>query len=149
WTDDQNHAVRIAVDDSAMPGGPERPRHGRLGRRHPLLELALLERDLAEACERLEDLLLAGRLEVLRDRPLERRLVLPVEPGHAVELFDSPRVAPRHARREAALLSLEQIQERIHVRGSSNRRLPFELLGTRSCQSTVRTMRKRAFPAII
>src|SRR5215475_7765455 len=57
-----------------MPCGRECPRHGRLGRRHPILELALLDRDLAEACERLEDPLLAGGLEVLRDRSLERRL---------------------------------------------------------------------------
>ena len=47
---------------------------------------------------------LAGGLEVLPDRPLECCLVLPDEAGHAVELFDPPSIAPRHARREVALL---------------------------------------------
>src|SRR5215813_6734664 len=104
-----------------MPGGGERPRHRRLGRRHPILELALLERDLAEACERLEDLLLTGGLEILLDRPLERRLILPDKPGHAVELLDAPRIAPRRARREVALLPVEQLLERMHDRTSSDR----------------------------
>src|SRR5262245_10847205 len=72
-----------------MPCGRECPRHGRLGRRRPILELALLDRDLAEACERLEDPLLAGGLEVLRDRSLERRLVLPGNPGRRLVEWDS------------------------------------------------------------
>src|SRR5262249_31910209 len=114
WAADQRHAVRIAVDYTAVPGGRERPRHGRLDWRHPVLELALLELDLAEACERLEHLFLAGGLEVPPDRPLEGRLVLADEPGHAVELFDSPRVTLRHAGREGALLPVEQILELIY-----------------------------------
>src|SRR5262249_1114168 len=104
-----------------MPGGGERPRHGRLGRRHPILELALLERDLAEACERLEDLLLTGGLEILPHPPLGRCLILADKPRHAVELLDAPRIAPRLARREVALLPVEQILERIHDRTSSDR----------------------------
>src|SRR5262249_50225424 len=104
-----------------MPGGRERPRHGSLSRSHPILELALLERDLAEAGEHLEDLLLTGGLEILRDRPLERCLILPDKPDHAVELLDAPRIAPRRARREVALLPVEQILERIHDRTSSDR----------------------------
>jgi hypothetical protein len=54
----------------------------------------------------------------VRDRPLERRLVLPDEPGHAAELFNSPRVAPRLARGELAVLSLEKVLEQIHDRTS-------------------------------
>src|SRR5262249_27548466 len=34
--------------------------------------------------------------------------------GHAAELFNSPRVAPRLARGEVALLSLEEVLEQIH-----------------------------------
>ena len=71
-----------------MPCGREYPRHGGLGRPHPILELALLDRDLAEACERLEDPLVAGGLEVLRDRSLERRLVLPGNPGRRLVEWD-------------------------------------------------------------
>jgi hypothetical protein len=96
---DQRHAVRIAVDNTTMPGGHERPRHWWRGRRHPVLELALMELDLAEACKRLEHLFLAGGLEVPPDRPLEGCLVLPDEPGHSVELLDPPCMAPRLARR--------------------------------------------------
>ena len=104
-----------------MRGGRQRPRHGRLDRLHPRLKLAFLESDLAEAGERLEDLLLAGGLEILRNRPLELCFVLGDELGHAVKLLDPPRIAPRHSRREVPLLPVQQILERIHGRHSSER----------------------------
>jgi hypothetical protein len=104
-----------------VPGGRQRPRHGCLDRLHPVLELALLECDLAEAGERLEDLLLTGGLEILRNSPPELCFVLRDEPGHAVKLLDPPRIAPRHSRREMPLLPVQQILERIHGRRSSER----------------------------
>ena len=48
-TDDQHHTVRVAVNYATMPGRGERCRHGRLGGRHPIFELTLLELDLGEA----------------------------------------------------------------------------------------------------
>ena len=59
-----------------MPCGRERSRRGRLGRLHPILERALLERDFAEAGLRLEDVFLTGGLEILCDGLLERYFVL-------------------------------------------------------------------------
>jgi hypothetical protein len=75
--DDQRHPIRIAVNDATMARGREGSRHGSLDRLHPLIELALLECDLAQARTRLEDLLLAGGLEILRNRPLELGLSCP------------------------------------------------------------------------
>ena len=97
-----------------LPSGRQRPRHGRPDRLHPRLELAFLESDLAETRERLEDLLLAGGLEILRDRVLERGFILSYEPTHAIELFDPPCTATCHAGCEVAFLVIKQILERIH-----------------------------------
>ena len=49
-----------------MTGGSQSPRNRRFDRLHPFLELALLEGNLADARQRLEDLLLTGGLEILR-----------------------------------------------------------------------------------
>jgi hypothetical protein len=97
-----------------MAGRHEGSRHGSLDRLHPLIELALLECHLAQARTRLEYLLLAGGLEILRDRHLERGFVLRHKAAHAVELFNPSSMAPRHAGCEVAFLSVEQILEQIH-----------------------------------
>jgi hypothetical protein len=47
------------------------------------------------------------------------------------------------------LLPVEQFLEHIHDRTSSERWIAFGLPGDQPGQPTVRTMRKRAFPAII
>src|SRR5262249_15478577 len=120
-TDYQRHAIRIAIDNTAVPGGRQRPRHGRLDRLPPVLELALLVCHLAEAGERLENLLLTGSLEIPRNCALERCLVLGDQPGHTVKLLDPPRIAARHPCSEVLLLLVQQILERIHGRHPSQR----------------------------
>jgi hypothetical protein len=97
-----------------MAGRHGGSRHGSLDRLHPLIELALLEYHLAQARTRLEYLLLAGGLKILRDRHLERGFVLRHKAAHAVELFNPSSMAPRHAGCEVAFLSVEQILEQIH-----------------------------------
>ena len=133
-----------------MPGRRERTRHRCLGWRHPVLELAFLECDLAEACERLEDLFLAGGLEVLRDRPLERRLVLPEEPGHPVELFDAPlRSSASRPSRSGASAASNRSWNGFMVMASSKSVNYFDCRATNPVSPWFRTMRKLAFPAII
>jgi hypothetical protein len=53
---------------------------------------------------RLEDGLLAGRLEILLHRLLKRGLILRHQPAHAVELFNSPFAATRDAGCKVALV---------------------------------------------
>ena len=52
-------------------------------------------------------------------------------------------------RREVALLPIEQVLEQTHDVASSKECITFSLSGDRFGQPTVRTARKRAFPAII
>ena len=85
----------------------ERSRHGRVGRRHPTLEHALLERDLAEAGLRLEDVFLTRGFEILRDGLLERWFILGNKAGHPIQLLDPPLIAPRRTRREVPLLPVK------------------------------------------
>jgi hypothetical protein len=97
----------------------------------PRLELALLESDLAETRERLENLLLAGGLEIPLDRVLKRGFILSHEPDHAIELFDPPCTATCHAGCEVAFLVIKQILNEFMVAIPQRGGITFELLGTR------------------
>src|SRR5215831_15774899 len=98
-----------------MPCGREGARYGSLNRLHPFLELALLKRYLTQARLRFKYMLLAGSLEILSNRSLQRRLILLEEAAHTVELLNAPGVTARHTGGEEALLAVEHVLERIHL----------------------------------
>jgi hypothetical protein len=63
--------------------------------------------DLAKRRRGLENVFLACRLEVRRDRFLERVLVLRDHARHLIELLDAPRIGAGNARREKRLLGVK------------------------------------------
>src|SRR5215475_7049411 len=99
-----------------MPGGRKRRRYGSLSRLHPFLELALLKRNFTQARKRFKYMLLAGSLEILSNRSLQRWLILLEEAAHTVELLNAPGVTARHTGGEEAPLAVEHVLERIYLR---------------------------------
>ncbi len=102
------------MDHSLVSGFCERRGDRRFHGRHPRLELALLILGLEVRRLRLENVLLAGGLEVARDGVLQGRFVFLDHASHAFELFDPPRVGACDIARKVGLLRIKVILEPVH-----------------------------------
>src|ERR1700733_14058407 len=115
WPDNQGDTVRFPIDLSSMPTLPEGLGHNHIYGLHPLLQILLREGDSSYRRHNLEDLLLAGRLEVAAHRSLKNVGVLFAQVRKARQLVNAPLVGLGRVRIEICLLLVEDFLELIHM----------------------------------
>src|ERR1700731_1121051 len=115
WPDNQGDAVRFPIDFSSMPALPKGFRHDDIYRLHPLFQLLLREGGGSNWRHNLEDLFLAGGLEVAAHRSLKSLGVLITQVLKACQLIDAPLVRLGRVRIEICFLLVEDFLELIHL----------------------------------
>src|ERR1700693_6365195 len=110
-TNHQSDTVRFSIDLASMSALPKGFRHDDIYRLHPLFQLLLREGGGSNWRHNLEDLFLAGGLEVAAHRSLKSLGVLIAQVLKACQLIDAPLVRLGRVRIEVRLLFVKDFLE--------------------------------------
>src|SRR3984885_10314367 len=114
-TNYQGDTVRFSIDRGSMSALPKGFRHDDIYRLHPLFQLLLREGGGSNWRHNLEDLFLAGGLEVAAHRSLKSLGVLITQVLKACQLIEAPLVRLGRVRIEICFLLVEDFLELIHL----------------------------------